>query len=73
MNRFRMALSLGILVFLAAAARAADPSYRVARTPAAGGEARFGPPPPATLENPRSRRQIVAGSFEILVAAPAVT
>jgi DNA-binding beta-propeller fold protein YncE len=38
MNRFRMTLSLGILVFLAAAAHAADPSYRVARTIAAGGE-----------------------------------
>jgi DNA-binding beta-propeller fold protein YncE len=33
--------------------------------------ARFGPPPPATEENPRPRRSIVAGSFEILVAAPA--
>src|SRR5664280_2127587 len=33
--------------------------------------ARFGPPPPATPENPRPRRQIVAGSFEILVATPA--
>ena len=32
--------------------------------------ARFGPPPPATAENQRSRRPIVAGSFEILVAAP---
>jgi DNA-binding beta-propeller fold protein YncE len=33
--------------------------------------ARFGPPPPPTAENPRSRRPIVPGSFEILVAAPA--
>ena len=38
MNRLRMALSLGILAFLAAAAPAADPSYRVARTIATGGE-----------------------------------
>jgi len=33
--------------------------------------ARFGPPPPATPANPRPRRPIVAGSFEILVAAKA--
>ena len=33
--------------------------------------ARYGPPPPPTAENPRSRRPIVSGSFEILVAAPA--
>jgi len=33
--------------------------------------ARFGPPPPATPANPHPRRPIVAGSFEILVAAPA--
>ena len=33
--------------------------------------ARFGPPPPATPANPRPRRPIVAGTFEILVAAPA--
>lgn len=33
--------------------------------------AQYGPAPPATPGNPRSRRPIVAGSFEILVAAPA--
>jgi len=33
--------------------------------------ARFGPTPPATPANPRPRRPIVAGSFEILVAVPA--
>jgi DNA-binding beta-propeller fold protein YncE len=33
--------------------------------------ARFEPAPPASAENPRPRRKMVAGSFEILVAAPA--
>ncbi len=33
--------------------------------------ARFEPAPPATAENPRPRRKMVAGSFELLVAAPA--
>jgi len=32
----------------------------------------FGPPSPATPANPRPRRPILAGSFEILVAAPDV-
>jgi DNA-binding beta-propeller fold protein YncE len=34
--------------------------------------ARFEPAPPATAETPRPRRKMVAGSFELLVAAPAV-
>jgi hypothetical protein len=34
--------------------------------------ARFEAAPPPTAENPRPRRKVVAGSFEILVAAPAV-
>ncbi len=34
--------------------------------------ARFEAPPPPTAESPRSRRKVVAGSFEILVAAPTV-
>jgi DNA-binding beta-propeller fold protein YncE len=33
--------------------------------------ARFEAAPPPTAENPRPRRKLVAGSFEILVAAPA--
>ena len=46
---------------------ALDPKTRAIFLPTA----RFGPPPPATPENPRPRRPILAGSFEILVAAPA--
>ena len=46
---------------------ALDPKTRAIFLPTA----RFGPPPPASPENPRPRRPILAGSFEILVAAPA--
>jgi DNA-binding beta-propeller fold protein YncE len=34
--------------------------------------ARFEPAPPATAETPRPRRKMIAGTFELLVAAPAV-
>jgi len=47
---------------------ALDPKTHAIFLPAA----RFEPPPPPTAENPRPRRKMVAGSFEILVAAPAV-
>jgi len=47
---------------------ALDPKTHAIFLPAA----RFEPPPPPTAENPRPRRKMVAGSFEILVATPAV-
>jgi len=47
---------------------ALDPKTHAIFLPAA----RWEPAPPATAESPRPRRKMVTGSFEIVVAAPAV-